>query len=229
MNRRTYLQSVAVGGTIASAGCLGVVGDSTPGETVLEAPRNRQYDSEDLPYPAHGQVLPTFSLPDPLADETVDTSDIEKTLVVTGFFAACPVECVRLIGQLAGVQQAANERGLTEDVTFLAITFDPERDDPERLQEFGQQMGVDLSAGNWHFLRPPTAERAEAVVDEKLGISYDRIAAEESQRLDQYDFVHLTLTFLANPAGYVERVYRTDMPDHEQVLGDVERVVEATA
>lgn len=229
MKRRTYVRSIAVGGSLASAGCLGVLGGSTRGDTVLEPPADRQFDSEDLPYPAHGEALPDFELPDPLAEETVDTRDIDETLVVTGFFAACPVECVRLIGQLSGVQRTTVESGLAEDVTFLAITFDPERDDAERLREYGDQMRIDLAAGNWHFLRPPTPERAEEVVDEKLGIAFERIAGEESQRLDQYDFMHLSLTFLRNPAGIVERVYQTDAPDRQRVLGDIERVVEATA
>jgi protein SCO1/2 len=90
-------------------------------------------------------------------------------------------------------------------------------------------MNVDMDAGNWRFLRPKSPARADAVVDEKLGITFDRIGAGESERLPGYDFRHLSLTFLRNPAGTVERAYRTDRPDHQRVLSDVETVVEATA
>jgi protein SCO1/2 len=121
------------------------------------------------------------------------------------------------------------ENGIADDVTFLAITFDPPRDDAERLREYGQQMNVDMDAGNWRFLRPESTDRAEAVVDEKLGVTYDRIGAGESERLPGYDFRHLSLTFLRNPEGVVERAYRTDRPDHERVLSDVETVVDATS
>jgi protein SCO1/2 len=230
MDRRTYL-TAAVGSTVASAGCLtSVLGDGgEQAETVLDPPEDQQFDSEDIPYPAYGEQLPDVSVPDPLAGETVDTGDIEKTLVVTAFFASCPVECVRLIGQLAGVQHGTVENGIADDVTFLAITFDPPRDDAERLREYGQQMNVDMDAGNWRFLRPESTDRAEAVVDEKLGVTYDRIGAGESERLPGYDFRHLSLTFLRNPEGVVERAYRTDRPDHERVLSDVETVVDATS
>ena len=229
MDRRTYL-TAAVGSTVASAGCLtSVLGDSTEGgETILDPPEDQQFDSEDIPYPAYGQEFPDVSVPDPLAGETVATGDIEETLVVTAFFASCPVECVRLIGQLAGVQHGTVEKGLTDDVTFLAITFDPPRDDAERLREYGEQMNVDMDAGNWRFLRPESTDRAKAVVDETLGITFDRIGAGQSERLPGYDFRHLSLTFLRNPSGVVERAYRTDRPDHERVLSDVETVVEAT-
>ena len=230
MNRRTYL-TAAVGSTVASAGCLtSVLGDGSGGgnETILDPPEDQQFDSEDIPYPAYGQQLPAVSVPDPLAGETVDTGAIGKTLVLTAFFASCPVECVRLIGQLAGVQHGTVEAGIAGDVTFLAITFDPPRDDAKRLREYGRQMNVDIDAGNWRFLRPKSAERAKAVVDETLGVTYDRIGAGNSQRLPGYDFRHLSLTFLRNPDGVVERAYRTDSPDHERVLSDVETVVEAT-
>jgi protein SCO1/2 len=230
MDRRTYL-TAAVGSTVASAGCLtSVLGDGgEQAETVLDPPEDQQFDSEDIPYPAYGEQLPDVSVPDPLAGETVETGDIEKTLVVTAFFASCPVECVRLIGQLAGVQHGTVENSIADDVTFLAITFDPPRDDAERLREYGQQMNVDMDAGNWRFLRPESTDRAEAVVDEKLGVTFARIGAGESERLPGYDFRHLSLTFLRNPEGVVERAYRTDRPDHERVLSDVETVVDATS
>ncbi|MEF8785455.1 MAG: SCO family protein [Haloarculaceae archaeon] len=229
MDRRTYL-AASIGTAVASAGCLtSVLGDSDgESEPVLDRPADQQYDSDDIPYPAYGQAFPDFSVPDPLAGETVSTADLDETLVVTGFFATCPVECVRLIGQLAGVQQGTVEKGIDEDVTFLAITFDPARDDAETLRQYGQQMNVDMDAGNWRFLRPESEERAKTVVDEKLGITFDRIGAGESERLPGYDFRHLSLTFLRNPDGVVERAYRTDSPDHKRVLADVETVVDAT-
>lgn len=228
MDRRTYL-ATGLGAAAASAGCLTSVFGSDGGEPVLDPPQDRQFDSEDLPYPAWGQELPEFSVPDPLAGETVSSADIDGTLVVTGFFASCPVECIRLIGQLAGVQHGTVEKDMADDVTFLAITFDPERDDAERLREYGKQMNVDMDAGNWRFLRPETPERAKTVVQEKLGITFDRVGAGQSERVPGYDFRHLTLTFLVNPDGIVERAYRTDNPDHERVLSDAETVVAATA
>ncbi|WP_134672299.1 SCO family protein [Halorussus marinus] len=230
MDRRTYL-AAGLAAVTASAGCLTTVfgDDGSASETVLDPPDDRQYDSGELPYPAHGEPLPAFSVPDPLAGEVVDSDAVETTLVVTAFFATCPVECVRLIGQLAGVQHGTVDRNIDDEVTFLAITFDPERDDAETLRNYGQRMNIDMEAGNWRFLRPESADRAKEVVADKLGINFDRIGAGESERLPGYDFRHLSLTFLRNSDGVVERAYRTDQPDHERVLSDVETVVEATS
>lgn len=227
MNRRTYLRVAGVASAGVTAGCLGSVLGSERNPTVLEPPADRQYESSELPYPAYGQELPRIRLPDPISGTEIDTADLEEALVVTGFFASCPVECVLLVAQLARVQQATIRAGLTDAVTFLAITFDPERDDAETLDAYAEKMNVSLDAGNWHFLRPADAEEAKAVVHERLGITYDRVGAGQSGRLPGYDFRHLSLTFLANPAGVVERAYRTDSPDHERVLSDVKAVTGA--
>ena len=227
MDRRAFLQAAGLGSVAATAGCLQSVVTGAGGSTVLPPPENRQFDSSELPYPAHGQQLPRVSLPDPLTGETIDTADIETTTVVTGFFASCPAECARLISQLAGVQHGTVEAGIADDVTFLPITFDPKRDTEAALREYATRMNVDMSAGNWHFLRPADAAEARDVVDERLGITFDRIGAGKSGRLPGYDFRHLSLTFLVNPAGVVERAYRTDTPDHERVLSDVKRVATA--
>ena len=228
MDRRSYLRSVALGSIATTAGCLrSALGNGPENPTVLDPPEDRRYTSEELPYPAHGQELPSFALPDPLAGEVVDTTDIEDTMLVTGFFAFCPVECVQLIGQLAGVQEGTIQKGIDDDVTFLAITFDPQRDDAEALRDYGERM-VNLDAGNWRFLRPESPERAKEVVGEELGITFERVGADKSSRIEGYDFRHLSLTFLCNPSGVVERAYRTERPDHERVLDDVETVVEAT-
>lgn len=218
MRRRQLLKGVTAVGTASVAGCLS---EST---VVLDPPSDQQFDSEDLPYPAHGQAFPQFSLPNPLSDETIATEQLDETLLVTGFFATCPAECVQLIGQLVGVQHGTVEEGLADSVRFLAITFDPERDDAAALQEYADRMGIDRGAGNWEFLRPPDPAAAERIVDEQLGITYERVS--QSGRIEGYDFNHLSLTFLVNPEGYVERAYRTTQPDAEQVLTDTRRVVQ---
>jgi protein SCO1/2 len=227
MNRRSYLRTLGVACAAGSAGCLQTVMGGNETQTVLDPPQDRQFDSSDLPYPAHGQELPEFELPDPLSGKKITPVELDETLLVTGFFATCPVECIRLIGQLAGVQHGTVDAGIAEQVRFLAITFDPERDDADALRAYAEKMNVDMEAGNWHFLRPADADEAKEVVHERLGIQFDRIGAGESGRLPGYDFRHISLTFLVNPTGVVERTYLTDSPDHERVLSDVKTVTSA--
>ena len=172
-------------------------------------------DSEDLAYPAYGQPFPEFSLPNPLTDETVGSISESRVTVTTAIYATCPDECIVTGNQLAGVQSALAERGLSDAVRFLVITFDPERDTAEVLRDYGERMGVDLDAGNWEFLRPEGPDEAKRVVTDRLGIAFQREGGE---------FIHPSVTFLVNPDGYTERAYQGERPAVDRVTDDVETV-----
>lgn len=222
MNRRTFVTAAATGAVVGTAGCLtGAISGDETGETVLEFPDDQPTDSGDLAYPAYAEPFPDFALYDPLAGTTVDTTEIDdECLVCTAFYAYCPAECVLLLGSLATIQHELIDRGLDDDVRFLAITFDPERDTPEELERNADLMGIDLEAGNWHYLRPESDEEAESIVADDLGIGYERVGGDV-----EYDFNHITVTSLVNPGGYIERAYTDDSPDIDRVTDDIETVV----
>jgi len=225
MRRRALLGGVSAMATGAVAGCTSRLLEDGPEGVVLEPQEDQIADSEALAYPAYGQELPAFELPDPLTGTIIDSTDLDRTALVTGIFTFCPAECGVLLRRLVDVQHRISEAGATDDVALLPITFDPERDDEATLRENAETLGVDLDAGNWHYLRPETPDSAQAIVDERLGIGFERTT--ESDRLDGYDFNHVVVTILANPDGIVERAYRGENLDRDRVAGDVEAVVEA--
>ncbi|MFO7925886.1 SCO family protein [Natronomonas sp.] len=223
LRRRHYLTALGTGVATAASGCLGETFGG-PDEVVLGQQEDGR-DSEHLPHPSYGDPFPTIELPDPIADTTVATDSPEleeRTIVVTAFYAFCPAECLLLIRALANVQSRLLAEGI-EEVSVLAITFDPERDTASKLEKHGERMGVDFDAGNWHYLRPESDEAAAAVVEDDLGIVYERDGGTD----EMYEFIHQTVTFLVNPDRYVERVYHADAPDVERVSGDAERVAAA--
>ena len=226
MQRRAVLGGIAAATIGSTAGCTSVLGGEPEG-VVLGPQEDQLADSEDLAYPAYGQPLPAFELRDPVAGVTIDSEALDRTAVVTGVFTSCPAECGILLRRLVGVQRRVAEAGLTDETAFLPITFDPERDDAAALRENAETIGVDRDAGNWRYLRPETPARAKTVVEDRLGIGFERTT--ESDRLPGYDFTHLVVTLLVNPDGVVERAYRGERVDPERVAADVERVVAAFA
>ncbi|WP_424015090.1 SCO family protein [Halorubrum xinjiangense] len=227
MKRRTLLAGVGTAAAGSVAGCTSRLFGGSPDGVALDPQEDQIADSEDLAYPAYGQPLPSFELPAPLADETFDSDELDRTALVTGVFTFCPAECSILLRQWVTVQRRVADAGLTDDVYFLPITFDPERDDAAALRDNAESIGADLDAGNWVYLRPETPERAKAVVEDKLGIGFERTT--DSDRLPGYDFTHLVVTLLVNPDGVVERAYRGERLDPERVASDIERVVAAFA
>ena len=224
MNRRQYLSAVGGIGVLATAGCLGFGDDAGAANTVLSEQDDFPGNPEDFSYPAYGQTLPDVTLPDPLNEESLSLAESDRATVLTTFFAECPEECGVLVNNLAGAQGLTVEGGFADDVRFLVITFDPERDTAERLRDNASLHGVDLSVGNWHYLRPDSPSEAEAVVTNELGIPFDRI--DEGGRLPTYDFAHIVVTMLANPGGVVERVYQGENFDRQRLAEDAQAVAE---
>ncbi|MFD1588417.1 SCO family protein [Halorientalis brevis] len=221
MHRRTYLTAAATAGVIGTAGCLGsVLGDGGNGQTILEEPEGRQFSSSDLPYPAYGQQLPEVTLRAPLAERDVTTTEFDdRNVVMTFFYSNCNTVCPILISSLKRVQDFASENGFADDVAFLAVTFDPQRDDAERLRQYADTMNVDRDAGNWYFLRPDGRDRAKDVVQGTYGVTFERT---QQSSAEEYMFNHLGLVVLANEQGVVERAYTGDGPKSKQLQADLE-------
>ncbi len=184
MERRTYLGAVGAAGLASIAGCLGggVPGLGSDSSTVLDPPEESRGNPS---HPIHGEEFPSFSLTDPITGETVSRDDFvgEKPFLITYIFTRCPDgACPALLLRLRRIQEDAAERGYEDDIALLAATFDPERDTPDVLEAYAGEQGVDLDAGNWHFLRPENDEEARDVIYEDMGMRYDRV-----EDLDELD------------------------------------------
>jgi protein SCO1/2 len=239
MDRRTFLATGSAGATLAVAGCLSGVlgsgGDDTVGaneHVVLETPDNYEKlrDSRDggyLPHPIHGDELPEATLPDALTDSDVTTTQFvgDRHVLMTFIFTRCSGPCPRLTANLAQVQADSLSEGYVEDVALLPTTFDIEYDTPDRLETYSQERGASLSAGNWHFLRPSSEERAETVIADQFGVFFERLDAEQREERglpDNMVWDHLTMIVLANKDGYIERAYTgSRVPNAGALIQDV--------
>lgn len=228
MNRRTsrrgYLATVGVVGLGgALAGCLG------DGDTVLGPPEDQGAESEALSFPAYGQRLPEVTLPSPLHDREVITTEFEgnRETLVTFVFTRCSMVCPALTGNLAQVQAHAAEGGFEDEIALLPITFDPVYDTPEVLREYSEYVGADPTAENWQFLRPESEEHAREVVAETFGVGYEKTDAyTPDEEREEMEFVHSSVTILANRDGFVERGYNPGSPSPAQVIDDLDTVRE---
>jgi protein SCO1/2 len=223
MRRRTYLSLAGSAAVAGTAGCLGALGGGDDTPTVLSEP-DRRYDSEDLPYPAWGERVPDVTLPAPLSGGEVSTRDVSEPALYTFFYSHCNTVCPVLLSTMRNIQTHAANEGYAGEVSLLPVTFDPERDTADRLREYAGEMNVDVDADSWTFLRPENPERAETVVSEAFGVTFERTHPED---MEMYMFTHSALTFLVNGDGYVERAYRSKAPNEDQILDDLAAVREA--
>jgi protein SCO1/2 len=218
MDRRTYLGILGTAGIGATAGCLG---GGSPNTALGKPDRRDGVESEDLSYPAWGQRIPDVAFPDPLVGERITLRGVERAGLVSFFYSHCNSVCPRLISSLREVQIHSLDNDYADEVGFYPITFDPQRDTADRLREYGEEMNVDLDAGNWHFLRPENRERAKTVLGEEFGFRFQRT---QPENMDMYMFNHIGLVLLVNADGYVERAYRGQEGREKQYIEDLEKV-----
>ena len=218
MDRRSYLNAgAAVAAAGATAGCLGGLFDNGPENVVLSEPDDQLADSSSLAYPAYGESFPTFTLSNPFAEASFSVADFGKPFLCTAFYAFCPAECILLLNSFAKVQARLLEADRADEIGLLAITFDPERDTPEALRTNADRRGINYQHPMWYYLRPRSADAAKQVVEEKLGLAYEKIGDVNG---DAYEFTHISVTFLVNPDGVVERAYRGEQPAVDRLIDD---------
>jgi protein SCO1/2 len=208
--RRTALASLGAGVVTGLAGCTGVLGSTASGgeqPTYLPA-KERKVDPELLPYPTHGDRVPTSTVGAPLREAdavTVPDAFAGRDLLMTFVYTTCMTMCPRLTAILSNVQSHALDNDYGDRVAFAEMTFDPARDDAGRFRYWGNTHNVDMDAGNWYFLRPATRERAKEVVSDTYGVAFQRTSPDT---MDAYMFAHAGIILLANKRGYVERTYK---------------------
>lgn len=94
-----------------------------------------------------------------------------KVMVLGMIYTHCPDVCPLITARMMEIQQQVAAEGLSDEVFFVTITFDPERDTPEVLRRYAQVRKIDFR--NWVFLTgdPSTIRH----LTEVLGIYTERV------------------------------------------------------
>lgn len=230
LRRRGVLAGAGAALTASLAGCLGsgVFGSTGAHDgVVLEEPDNYDLlDGSELEHPIHGEEFPDVTVPDVVSGREVATREFvgDRHVLLTFVFTRCPGACPALTSNLLQVQADAAENGYTDEVALLECTFDPEYDTEERFHEYAEQMGIDLDAGNWYFLRPESKAYTTDVVTDTFGVWYEELTDQQREEMEMPEdmaFQHENLILLVNEDGYVERAYSGEPPTPATVIDDV--------
>jgi protein SCO1/2 len=119
-----------------------------------------------------------------------------KAVVLYFGYTTCPDACPTTLSDYLAVKEMLGDRA--EDVSFVLVTIDPERDSPERLAEylaFFDPTFVGLSG---------TADEIAAIA-RNYGASYARVEYPESAT--GYLMDHTTLTYVIDPQGRLRLTY----------------------
>lgn len=93
-----------------------------------------------------------------------------KVTVMSMVFTHCTYACPTLTKDMQAIAAKLKQGGIKEqDIQYVLVSFDTERDNPARLRTFAGEMGLD---GNWTLLRGD--EEAVRQLSVLLNVQYEK-------------------------------------------------------
>ena len=157
---------------------------------------------------------PDFTLRD-TSGKAVRLSDYRGRAVLLAFiFTSCPGVCPLISQQMANLQAGLKAEGLfNRTANLISVTVDPETDTQDKLKEYAQRYGADLSG--WRFLRE-TSERTKPVLK-----AYD----EWTKLLPRGELDHPARVYLIDQRGNIREIYSLAFFNEKQALIDMRVLV----
>jgi protein SCO1/2 len=119
-----------------------------------------------------------------------------KAVVLYFGYTTCPDACPTTLSDYLAVKELLGERA--EDVAFVLVSIDPERDTPERLGEY-------LAFFDPSFIGLTGSAEEIAATARGYGATYERVEYPDSAT--RYLMDHTTLTYVIDPQGRLRLTY----------------------
>lgn len=155
-------------------------------------------------------ILPQVTLEDSYEEQYSFDVFKDKYVLMTFFYTACTTVCPILEKNVADVIDTLPEKYIGEDIMFLSISFDTERDTPDVLQQYGKYLNVNYD--EWRMARVPDQDELDKLLRE-LGV----IAIPDGEG----DYQHNVAFYLIDRSGTL-----IDVLDYEDIDGATERIIE---
>ena len=139
---------------------------------------------------------PALDLPDQNGQPFSLAAQQGKVSLLYFGYTTCPDLCPTTLSDFAAVK--ADLGPASDNVNYLLVTFDPERDTPERLREY-------LGFFDPDFVGLRGDEAQTAAVLKAYGVTVERVEYPESAT--KYLFDHSALIYLVDPDGNLRASY----------------------
>ncbi|QOR67069.1 SCO family protein [Cytobacillus suaedae] len=129
-------------------------------------------------------------------ERTYNISEFEdKYVFITFFYTACMTVCPQLEMNMSQVYELLPPEYIGEDIVFLSISFDPERDVPATLDKYKDYFGSD--GETWRMARVPDQAELDSLL-KAFGVTVIP---------DGYgNFAHNSAFYLVDRNGHLQEV-----------------------
>ena len=153
-----------------------------------------------------------------------------KVYVIEFFFTTCPTICPIMNANMKRLEEAFGNR---DDFGIASFTIDPDKDTPEQLKRYAENMGV--FSQNWHFLTGDAStiyELANTGFNIFAGINPNVAGGFEHQGyfalVDQNGYLRSRTDRFGNPIVYYLGIPESelDIQGTDMLLEDVQKLLE---
>ncbi len=113
----------------------------------------------------------------------------DKVVVLAMVYTHCDNACPRIIADMRLIRDALEDKA--DQLEFVLVSIDPERDTVERLSSFGEETG--LTKQGWTLLRGEDADIRELAA--VFGVQY--------RQTSETDFAHSNIISVLNQQGEI--------------------------
>jgi cytochrome oxidase Cu insertion factor (SCO1/SenC/PrrC family) len=129
----------------------------------------------------------------------------------------CPMASYLLKGLKARID---HERGLSEQLRFVSLSFDPDNDTPKVMREYAELYAPEKGGVPWYFLTTRSHRELAPLLD---GLGQDVWIAQAGA--EGGPLPHLLKVFLLDASGSVREIYTTSFLQPQVVLNDIKTLL----
>jgi cytochrome oxidase Cu insertion factor (SCO1/SenC/PrrC family) len=135
-----------------------------------------------------------------------------------GAMRACPY-ATGILNELH--QTAGADPQLAQQLQLITLSFDPEKDTPERMASYSRWARERHAAVPWYFLTTRSERELQPIL-EAYGQAVDRRRNPADPRGPLF---HTLRVFLIDSSGQVRNIYNSDTLDARLVLADIQTLL----
>ncbi len=143
--------------------------------------------------------------------DTVRLKELKgKPIVVVMIYTSCEAACPRLVADMRSISQKV----ASEEVTYLLVSIDPEKDSPERLKEYAKEQG--LEGTQWILLQGQLDDVRE----------FSNVLSVKYKRISPIDFAHTNIISVFDQDGVLQLQQEGLGVDNSALVREVKRLLE---
>jgi cytochrome oxidase Cu insertion factor (SCO1/SenC/PrrC family) len=186
-----------------------------PSELRYALPTPGSYELPPIAHVGDAQLVAAGGAPAPLLGLAPD-----QVALISFVYTSCPAGCPAATATLQRIDRlVARDPALAGHVRLVTVSFDPERDTPERMAKLRDEL---RPAGDWRFL---TARSRDAIDPVLAAFGQDVLPLVDDRGEGVGLFRHVLKVFLVDGRGAIRNVYSSGLMEPELVLVDARTVL----